>query len=524
MTAEEAASRLRGLRELARMRREGMRRSATHPPLRADFWASLGQLARGCVKTVLLARSSVDERGCEYEERKALHVSVRRGTPPGTQFTFRGAGSETTELLPGDVVLTLRERPCRAGYRREGAKGLAMWQLPPAPGDAYYCLRIAPLTDDGDGSDEEEEAGCAAAGGPPAPPPPPPPPLPPRLQLSGSLLPHWLASGGRGCTVEHLLAGAGLPDPIDPVEQPPGDLCVRMHLPPRPLALLRPAFRARPLLLLPSAADALAGGAAGGALALALREAAAAADVDAGDAPAPRASPPVCLSIAPAGAAAAAGRCAPSAAAAALMAGCRARWRLACGRLEAAPDGGQTLYGLLDDEWAALHAAPAIVLDFPAEERDGDEAALRTAREALRAAGLREALWARCAAGAHLAAVGCAMALIGPHPGDAHALLPLAVRAGGGTAAWRRLHACLAVDGGEEVGVGVHAGSALWVGPAVWWAAPDCVDLLVSPPREQLAACAGSLSFRDESCAFHDCGFPEVATREYVLASLPAAL
>jgi hypothetical protein len=188
--------------------------------------------------------------------------------------------------------------------------------------------------------------------------------------------------------------------------------------------------------------------------------------------------------------------------------------------LEAADGGGWHLYGLQDDEWDCLTNAPAVVLDFSlsreAEEGDDEvETALRAACEALRAAGLREALWTRHASGyAAVAAVGDAAALIGPHPGDCHALLPLHVRSGGGGYGWGRLYACLASSNdAAAVAAGIHRGCAVQVYPACWTGAHDSVDLLVSPPREHLAAGACEPSLRDYGeTAWDNCGFAETGT------------
>ena len=83
-TAEEAAAMLRGMRELARMRREGMRRGAKAPPLHAEVRVSLEKLHRGCTKSVRIVRRCVDASGQLYDETKArpfLMVADARRTP-----------------------------------------------------------------------------------------------------------------------------------------------------------------------------------------------------------------------------------------------------------------------------------------------------------------------------------------------------------------------------------------------------------------------------------------------------------
>jgi hypothetical protein len=45
---------------------------------------------------------------------QTLHAVLRKGTAPGARVVFPDAGSETGELLPGDVVITVREARARA--------------------------------------------------------------------------------------------------------------------------------------------------------------------------------------------------------------------------------------------------------------------------------------------------------------------------------------------------------------------------------------------------------------------------
>jgi molecular chaperone DnaJ len=69
-TAEEVAALLRGMREMARMRREGMRRTTKHAPLAVEVRCSLEKLHRGCTKSVAVLRQCVDSKGVLYEETK----------------------------------------------------------------------------------------------------------------------------------------------------------------------------------------------------------------------------------------------------------------------------------------------------------------------------------------------------------------------------------------------------------------------------------------------------------------------
>ena len=69
-TPEEVAAMMRGMREMARLRREGMRRSVKAPPIKAEVRVSLNKLHRGCTKSVPVVRRCVDPSGMLYDETK----------------------------------------------------------------------------------------------------------------------------------------------------------------------------------------------------------------------------------------------------------------------------------------------------------------------------------------------------------------------------------------------------------------------------------------------------------------------
>ena len=69
-TPEELAAMMRGMREMAKLRREGMRRSVKAPPLAAEVRVSLHKLHRGCTKSVRVVRRCVDPSGQLYDETK----------------------------------------------------------------------------------------------------------------------------------------------------------------------------------------------------------------------------------------------------------------------------------------------------------------------------------------------------------------------------------------------------------------------------------------------------------------------
>ena len=391
-------------------------------------------------------------------------------------MVFPEQGSESAELLPGDVVITVRDKP-HPQFKREGAKDLAYIAPPLRRGDALYALRVRTL------------------GGRDA-------------LLCGSPLAASLAAGGAGGVVASTLHGEGMPDPSDPWDNPPGDLIVRMLNPPAPpeRRALRSAARQRPLLLLPDAQAVPAAAAAGGVAGAALRtqreadEMAAEELIQSSDSGRRAAPTGVILVVTTCGEEAA------SAAAEAFAAGATAalrvlRWRRVRVIIPESPaDAPAEL--LLDDEWAALGCADAVVLDC--DTADGAAAAddslegieraerrIRRAHAALASHGVIDALWLRHWRGAHVAGVGAGgVALLGAAPPGAlgpdgappRALLPVMLRAGGGCCGWSALRAALssadqrncggARGGGAadaRVCAGVLLGSAVSVEPAIWW-------------------------------------------------------
>ena len=495
---------------------------------------------------------------------------IRKGAAPGSTVVFPEQGSETAELLPGDVIVTVRDKP-HARFKREAssAKDLACVGPPLRRGDALYALRLRTLR----GSE---------------------------ALLFGSPLAASLAANGAGGVVTAVLPGEGMPDPSDPWEHPPGDLTIRMLNPPAPpeRRAIRCAARQRPLALLPSAHAVAAAAAAGAVAGIALHLEREGDEMAAEELVPPATSASSAAGVTGvilvvthgaeyAGNASAAAESFASAATAALV---RAlRWR----RIRVVvPDGAANApqETLLDDEWAALAVARAVVLDYdtggdadapPTSDDDVACAERRICRAhaALAAHGVLDALWLRHWRGAAVAGVGAGgVALLGAAPPDARAaggalpraLLPLPLRAGGGRAGWSALHAALAgswgscddVSGAAEdtlVGAGVLLGSALSVDPAIWWQARRpakrcslhlqlrCVapaltrmriahqpegaaELLVAPPREVLvatavAAASSALFCADEDgCgAYADAGFAAVATRDAACRALRAA-
>jgi hypothetical protein len=349
-------------------------------------------------------------------------------------------------------------------FKREGAKDLTCAGPPLRRRDALYCLRLRTLA----GHEE---------------------------LLLGSAVAPSLASGGRGGFITHALPGEGMPDPVDPWDNPPGNLTVRLHV--EAVApetrVLRSTARQRTVLLVGGSAATTPGATAGGVVGTTLREAleaeemereeaqsfvaAAAAAATTRSSSQPAQLHGVCLVVSD-------GRGgAPSAAAQALMAAATSalrplRWARAHAVCSHGDDAPAEL--LLDEEWSALLGARAIVIDFDAGAEDADdndakirssekeeahlascEQRIRGATAALARAGVLDALWAAHWRGVGVAGVGAGgVALLGAAPPPPPALndddgtpppqqpqrtlLPMPVRAGGGRRGWSALHAALA--------------------------------------------------------------------------------
>ena len=497
LTPEEAAAMMKGMRELAKLRREGMRRSAKHAALAAEIRVSLEKLHQGCTKRCTVTRTSLDSSGVVYEELKTFHVVVRKGSADGTRYVMDSAGSETVDLLPGDVVITLREKPHQL-YRRSGAKDLLRMAAPQHASDVLSC------------------ESCVTMGGRHV------------ILVAAVLLPS-LSSGGQGGFDDHVFPGEGMPDPRDPWEYPPGALVIRLRRAPRNLERGSISTPVRPglVFLLGSGDATLPAAAVGGAIASAIAARLIASDLEAEQRrwrdPTARALPaPVCVLV---------DAQQPSAASTALMAAyCgRKRWTVVSvnSRDEAAAM-------LLDDEAMALEAAPCVVVDYDGgceaatSACEASELRIRDTCSRLVAAGIAPALWAANLRGACIAGVADGVALLGlapPSPSTPQApqrtVLPLVVRTGGGDAGWTALHHSMATwpSEGEVHGVGVLFGSAMCVHPSVWWSAEGAAELLVSPPKEVLAAtalavgtCGAAHRYEDELASQPDLGFPERTT------------
>ena len=348
--------------------------------------------------------------------------------------------------------------------------------------------------------------------------------------IASALLPS-LSSGGQGGFVDHVFPGEGMPDPRDPWEHPPGALVIRLRHAPRNLERGSIITPVRPglVFLLGSGDATLPAAAVGGAMASAIAARVIACDLDAEQRgwrdPTARALPaPVCLLV---------DAQQPSAASTAIMAAyCgRRRWTVVSvnSRDEAAAM-------LLDDEAAALEAAPCVVVDYDGgckastttSDGEASERRIRDTCSRLAAAGIAPALWVANLRGACIAGVADGVALLGLAPPSPSApqdpqrtVLPLVVRTGGGDAGWAALHHSMATwpSEGEVQGVGVLLGSAVCVHPSVWWSAESAAELLVSPPKEVLAAtamavgtCGAAHRYDDDLASDPDLGFPERTT------------
>ncbi|CAL8135126.1 unnamed protein product [Orchesella dallaii] len=99
---------------------EGLKKAA-----RAKAWAStskleyplrvtIEELANGCTKKVRISRNVVESDEKRRVEMKMLHVSIQKGSKPGTRILFRGEGDRLPYKVPGDIIFILKVKPSNA--------------------------------------------------------------------------------------------------------------------------------------------------------------------------------------------------------------------------------------------------------------------------------------------------------------------------------------------------------------------------------------------------------------------------
>lgn len=76
------------------------------------MYLSLEELSAGAQKKVKIVRQVLSEdRRTTRPSETVLSVDVKAGWREGTKLTFPGAGDESLDVEPGDIVLTIREKP-----------------------------------------------------------------------------------------------------------------------------------------------------------------------------------------------------------------------------------------------------------------------------------------------------------------------------------------------------------------------------------------------------------------------------
>ena len=334
----EMEARIHLARERARAAREEREKNKPKtPPIKVEVWVSLGKLFRGGNKVVEYTRQRMDRQGLPEPEDKTYHLQIRRGMQDGASIVAEGEGDQAPLSHPGDIEFVLKQKP-HPEFAVDGRKDLVCSvALPPGGAEVLHLLR--------------------------------------RTLLSGaevfrpvSLLRTRLAGGG---AFVHTVALEGMPDPDEPFHAVPGDLRLRVEVPPSAgrLRLLTPP-RGH-VALLGSAASAPLGlaaavsGCLGGWLPPAA-DVAAAPDADAsspgeahggGD---PRACVCLCLGDGPDGPDGGPGASPTAAAAAAVL----RQAGVAVTRVQVPV--AAALHGLPDDELAAVAAAGSVLVDEPA--------------------------------------------------------------------------------------------------------------------------------------------------------------
>ncbi|MEE6473243.1 hypothetical protein FKM82_009907 [Ascaphus truei] len=90
------------------------------PPIERDLYLSLEDLFFGCTKKIKISRRVMNEDGHTSSIRdKILSIDVCPGWNQGTKITFTNEGDQGPNIIPADIIFTVKEKP-HPRFKRQG--------------------------------------------------------------------------------------------------------------------------------------------------------------------------------------------------------------------------------------------------------------------------------------------------------------------------------------------------------------------------------------------------------------------
>lgn len=90
------------------------------PPIVHDLYVSLEDVLIGCTKKMKIERNALNpDKKTTRRETKVLTIDVRPGWKAGTKITFANEGDEAPNVIPADIIFTVRDKPHKT-FTRDG--------------------------------------------------------------------------------------------------------------------------------------------------------------------------------------------------------------------------------------------------------------------------------------------------------------------------------------------------------------------------------------------------------------------
>lgn len=91
------------------------------PPINHDLFVSLEDLLFGCTKKMRIEKNVLNTDGVStHRESKVLTINVKPGWKAGTKVTFSEEGDEGYNVIPADIVFTVKDKEHNL-FTRDGA-------------------------------------------------------------------------------------------------------------------------------------------------------------------------------------------------------------------------------------------------------------------------------------------------------------------------------------------------------------------------------------------------------------------